>query len=227
MKNLGRRAYVLVGLGAIAVPLAAAALAYGCTAAATLASSPGAASAGATVTVTGKYFKTHETDSPGSAGPVEIRLGSITGPVLASATPAGPDRAISVQITVPSDAAVGESFISATQFESNGTPVYGTPARQAFRVTAPPAAAGGAATAGSQIVTTLLGPPPVATLSMTQARRLARAHVKRKNRRAKRIRTSCARRSRTSAVCRVRYRAGRKTVTKKLVVRSSRTAATG
>lgn len=225
MNRFGKRARVLSGMGVIAVPLVAAAVAYGCTAAATLSSSPGGASPGSTVTITGKYFKTHTTDSPGSAGPIEIRLGSITGPALAKVEGiSGPDRDFTVQVRLPSNATVGDTFISATQFESDGRPVYGTPARQAFTVTPPPPpppppAAGSGAAGGGQVGNTVAR-RPLATLSLASASRRARAQVKRRNRRAKSIRATCVRRSRTSAVCRVRYRVGSKRLSRKLVIRS-------
>jgi len=226
MNGFGRRAYVLLGVGVIAVPLIAAALAYGCTAAAILSSNPGAAAPGGAVAVTGKYFKTHASDSPGSAGPVQVRLGGVTGPVLATATPEGADRQFTVRIRVPSDAAAGDTLLVGTQYESDGRPVYGTPARQAFEITRPaPAAPGATPVAVGGPVAQLFGTERLATLTMAQARRLARAQVLRKNRRAKRIRTRCARRSRTTAVCRVRYRARGKTVARRIAVRSHSVAA--
>ena len=217
MRGLGRRTWFLLSLGALCVPLAAAAVAYGCTAAATLSPSPSAAAPGTTVTVTGKYFGTHDPEDITSNSPVQIRLGSVTGPVLANAKPTGTDRAFTVNVTVPAGTPVGDSFLSATQLSSTGTPVYGTPARQAFEVLAAPAATGGGAQAGGQTVNQVVT-RQVRTLSLATARRLASARVKRSNRSAKSIRTKCARRSRTTAVCRVTYRLKSKTRTKRLVV---------
>ncbi|HWF52498.1 MAG TPA: hypothetical protein VG294_17785 [Solirubrobacteraceae bacterium] len=129
-----------MSLGLIAVPMAAAAVtAYACTAVATLTDSPGAAVAGSTVTVNGAFFGTHSATDSTSAGPVLIRLGSLTGPVLATASPSGTDRSFSVQVTIPADAVAGDTFLAATQQTASGTPVFGTPARQAFTVTAAPA----------------------------------------------------------------------------------------
>ena len=51
--------------------------------------------------------------------------------------------------------------------------------------------------------------PPLPTLTMAAARRYARQRIVRRSRRATAIRTRCARRTRTSATCRVRWRAGR------------------
>ena len=221
MRKFGRRAWFLSGLGVLSVPLVAAAVAYGCTAAATLSINPNTAAAGSTVTVTGKYFATHS-DNPTSASAVQLRVGSVTGPVLATAEPSGSDRSFSVQIQVPANAS-GNSFVSATQFEASGQPVYGTPARQAFRVT--PAAAAPGPAAGGAPVGQQVAQRQLATLSLASARRRARAHIQRRSRRAKAIRSKCVRRSRTSAMCRVRYKVGKKSVTKRLVVRSQSSAA--
>jgi type 1 fimbria pilin len=205
----------------LTVPLVAAALAWGCTAAAVLSVAPASAPAGATVTVSGKYFGTHDPEDVNSNSPVQIRLGSVSGPVLAQGSPTGPDRAFSVNVKLPAGAAAGDTFLSATQLNSSGQPVYGTPARQAFTVTAP--SSSGSATGGGQVLNRVA--PQVATLSLATARRLARARVLRAKAGAKRIRTSCVRRSATSAVCRVRYRIGSKGYSKRLVVRSQSSAA--
>jgi hypothetical protein len=133
---------LLLSLAAMAVPLGMAAVtAYACTSVATLSDSPGAGLPGSTVNVSGAFFGTHDPSDATTAGPVLLRLGSITGPVLATATPTGTSRTFTVAVTIPADATPGDTFITATQADANGTPVYGTPARQAFSVTAPPAAA--------------------------------------------------------------------------------------
>ena len=51
--------------------------------------------------------------------------------------------------------------------------------------------------------------PPLPTLTMASARRYARQRIKRRSRRATAISTRCVRRTRTSATCRVRWRADR------------------
>lgn len=141
MHKLSKRTALLVSLGLIAIPLGAAAVtAYACTAVATLSDSPGAAAPGSTITVTGNFFGTHNPADATSAGPVQLRLGSLTGPVLATASPSGTARSFSVQVTIPANAVPGDTFIAATQNTATGTPVYGTPARQPFTVSAPPAA---------------------------------------------------------------------------------------
>jgi hypothetical protein len=119
------------------VPLAIAATAYACTSVATLSESPASALPGSTVTVNGAYFGIHDPANATTAGPVEIRLGSLSGPVLATANPSGTSRTFSVQVTIPANATAGATFVTATQATASGTPVYGTPARQFFNVTAP------------------------------------------------------------------------------------------
>ncbi len=135
MRKLGKRAWFAISLGLLAVPVVATAIAYGCTAVATLSTDPGAAPAGSTITVSGQGFGTHDAAVANTNGPAEIRMGSVTGPVLATADPTGAKRTFSVQVTVPAGAP-GDTFITATQKSASGTPVYGTPARQAFTVTA-------------------------------------------------------------------------------------------
>ena len=52
--------------------------------------------------------------------------------------------------------------------------------------------------------------PRLPTLTMATARRYARQRIRRKSPRAKAIRTTCARRSRTSATCKVRWKTSRR-----------------
>jgi hypothetical protein len=163
MSKLSKRAWFAISLGLLAVPLVATAIAYGCTAVATLSADPGAAAAGSTITVSGQGFGTHDPALANSNGPAEIRLGSVTGPVLATASPTGTKRTFSVQVTVP-QAAAGDTFITATQTTASGTPVYGTPARQAFTVTAPETRSAGTSTSSGL---TASGPNPVAPSNST------------------------------------------------------------
>lgn len=137
MRKISKRATLLSSLGALAIPLGAAATAYACTSVATLSESPSAAVPGSTVTVTGAFYGTHDPADATTAGPVQIMLGSLTGPVLATASPAGPDSSFSVRVTIPPTAIAGDTFFAATQANADGTPVYGTPARQTFTVSAP------------------------------------------------------------------------------------------
>ncbi|MDQ6807339.1 MAG: hypothetical protein M3065_20835, partial [Actinomycetota bacterium] len=126
MGKISKRARLLISLGVLAIPLGAAATAYACTSVATLSENPGAAVPGSTVTVTGAFYGTHDAADATTAGPVEIRLGGLSGPVLATASPSGPDRSFSVQVTIPQTAVPGDTFLSATQANADGTPVYGT-----------------------------------------------------------------------------------------------------
>ncbi len=141
MHNFRKRAWLLLGMGLLAVPLAAVGLAHACTGLATVNSNPGSGAPGDTVTVSGKGFVPHD---PGDArtSPAEIRLDSQSGPVLASASPAGGSAggSFSTQITVP-QVSPGDHVLIVTQNGTSGTPAYGTPARQVFTVTAPPAPA--------------------------------------------------------------------------------------
>lgn len=136
MHDHRKRALLLLGLAALSVPLVAAALAHACTAAATLTLSQGAATPGTVVTVTGNGFGTHDPQNAQSAQPAEIRMGSTSAPVLAKASPSGPERSFTVDITIP-ESEPGDTILVATQQGANGRPVYGTPARQAFTVTRP------------------------------------------------------------------------------------------
>lgn len=140
--GFGKRAWIVVALGLVAVPLYLAALAYGCTALATLSDSPGAAPAGSTVTISGTGFGSHNPTT--NNGPVQVRLGSLTGPVLASSATTASN--FSVQITVPPGTPAGPTFVTATENDSSGQPVFGTPARHDFTVTPSPASGGGAPT---------------------------------------------------------------------------------
>ncbi len=140
MRDNRKRALLLLSLAALSVPLVAAALAHACTAAATLTLSQGAATPGTVVTVTGKGFGTHDPGDATGAQPAEIRMGSLSAPVLAKASPSGPDRSFSVEVTIP-DSESGETVLVATQKRGDGRTVYGTPARQAFTVTQPPSPA--------------------------------------------------------------------------------------
>ena len=215
MSRSRKRVWVVLGVGMLAVPLGAAAIAYGCTAIASLSPSPGSAPPGSTVTVTGKYFKdTHQaTNTP---EPVEIRLGSLTGQVLATAAPAGPAGTFTVPVTVPNDVAPGDTFLSATQNNADGTPAYGTPARQPFTVLP---ASGGDSAAPTNLPSTV-GRLLTPTLTMSSARRNARRHIQKRVRGAKRVRASCKRRSRTSAVCMVRWTKGSRAFRRRMLVKS-------
>ena len=228
MTSFRKRSLFLVCTGAVSVPLVAAALAYGCTAVATISFDKTAGAAGSTVSVTGKFFGTHDAATDNTNGLAEIRLGSLTGPVLATAAPAGTDRSFTVQVQIPAGTPAGDTFIAATQKRADGTRVYGTPARQSFKVTAAaaPAPAAGAPTfvAPNRVMTTV--PQNVAeTLTLAEARRVARTKIKRSSRSARNIRARCSRRSATSATCRVQWTSNGKKKTKRVVVNAQASAA--
>ncbi|HWF36556.1 MAG TPA: hypothetical protein VG295_14350 [Solirubrobacteraceae bacterium] len=84
--------------------------------------------------MSGKYFGI---DSMGAMGYVEIRVGSSTGPALATAPLGGSNVSFSAIVTVPS-MAPGDTSITVTQVYGDGT--QGTPVSAPFTVDAPPAA---------------------------------------------------------------------------------------
>ena len=130
----------------LTAPVVLASLAYACTSLATLGLNPQQGEAGQKVTVTGRGFVPHGSETR-SGQPVAIRFDSQRNPVLATATPSGTDGSFSVQITVPQVPA-GNHVVIATQARNDGSVASGTPARQAFTVVAPaqaPRASTGAA----------------------------------------------------------------------------------
>jgi hypothetical protein len=121
------------------------ATAFACTNLATLALSAARGRSGATVTLTGASFVTPRPGTGASPTPVVVHWQSVTGPVLAEATP---DRfgSISATFTVP-DAPPGLYVIFATQLTPQAPPAgaapdtppvlfaeIGTPARTSFEV---------------------------------------------------------------------------------------------
>ena len=149
MRNLRKRPLYLIGLGAVAAPLLAASVAYACTSLATLSLNPSHGPPGQTVTVTGRGFAQHDPSDARTGQPVEIRFDSTRNPVLARGAPSGPGGEFTVQIQVP-NVAPGSHVVIATQNRADGRPAGGTPARQAFTVTAPQRA-GTAAQPGAPI----------------------------------------------------------------------------
>jgi len=138
-RRVGKRGLVLLALGLFLVPMSAASLAYACTGLATISTDPGAAVAGATVTVNARGFAPHD-PSDARTSPAEIRMDSMTGPVIGTASPSSARSGgnFSVQITVPNVEA-GDHVLIATQAGADGRPSYGTPARTVFTVTPTPA----------------------------------------------------------------------------------------
>lgn len=116
--------------GLAAATLAAASVAWACTAYANISITPQTGPPGSEMTVQGRAFA-----EPATSNPVEIRWGSATGPVLATA----PGPSFSVPVTVP-DADPGVHTVVALQRDKQGTLLGRTSAQ--FEVTDPaPAAA--------------------------------------------------------------------------------------
>ncbi len=133
-----RRRPVQVGAAlVVGAVLLSGAAAWACTNVAVLRLDRQKARSGATIQGMGKYFRASERD----AGPVQIHFNSLKGNVLtrtvvdAGKTPNGArccdiDYSFKVPKVKP-----GAYTIVATQYRtSTGEPVYGTPARTAFRV---------------------------------------------------------------------------------------------
>src|SRR5919199_1193758 len=96
-----------------AIPIAVfAATAWGCGALTTLKSNPSVSAPGGTVSITGRNF-----GSAPTFGPVQIRLGSRTGPVLKELTPTtgtGP-YSFTDTVHVPASVGAGWTLLNATQ----------------------------------------------------------------------------------------------------------------
>ncbi len=142
MRELRRQARLVVGLAVLALPLVMAAAAYACApptygvpVPSAVSVSPAAAPPGAAVTVSGTYF---DGSSAGGMGQVEIRIGSSTGPPLATAPLSGANVSFSASDVVVPSMAPGDTFIAVTQRYADGT--RGTPVSAPFTVVAPPAA---------------------------------------------------------------------------------------
>jgi len=128
----------LAALGLVTAPLLVASAAYACTSLANLQANPGSGLAGATITVTGSNFRNTAT-----SGPVEIRLDSRSGPVIASLATSQIDpvgRTISVAVPISADAALGFHTLLATQRDtSTGALLSGFPVRASYMVNGPAA----------------------------------------------------------------------------------------
>ncbi|MDQ6775123.1 MAG: hypothetical protein M3071_02645 [Actinomycetota bacterium] len=85
--------------------------------------------------MSGTYF---DGSSAGGMGQVEIRIGSSTGPALATAPLSGSNVSFSANNVVVPSMAPGDTFIAVTQVHADGT--RGTPVNAPFTVVAPPAA---------------------------------------------------------------------------------------
>lgn len=127
-----KRRWLLGAVAAATLPLMAAATAWACTSIATLKFSDNAVRPGQEVTVRGENF-----NAGAEVGKVQIRFGSLVGPVLASAEPNDLGE-ITTTVTVPDDVPFGGQYvIVATQEGKKGKPAFGTPARAPLSVAAP------------------------------------------------------------------------------------------
>lgn len=149
-----RRIFV-VTLLSLAVPVGAASLAYGCTALATMTVQSGVAP-GQTITGTGKAFNGGGHGTPAGATPVELRWNTRTGPLMATAAPADASGNISFSFVAPNVPPGSYVLIGVQTNPANGTPFYGTPARQSVTIVAgarETAGRGGAVAADEQPAT--------------------------------------------------------------------------
>lgn len=148
MRQTKRRFFT--GIFALAmVPLLAASAAYACQRLVTLHANPASAAAGAAdaVTVTGANYSMEATSSP-----VDIRLDTRDGPVLASIVVSElRGGRFTRNVTIPGNTAIGNHILIATQTLANGAPCVGCPGRANIEVTAAQASA---ASSGST------APPP-------------------------------------------------------------------
>jgi hypothetical protein len=214
MRNLGKRASVVLGMGLFAVPLVTVGLAYACTGLATVSSSPGSGTPGSTVTITGKGFVAHD-PSDARTSPAQIRLDSMDGPVLGSASPAGgaAGGSFSVNVTVP-QVAPGDHVLVVTQTGTDGRPAYGTPARQAFTVLpAPPAVEPSPVVQPIGTLPVAAAAPPQAAPTAVTA--LAAPATSSASRRAASLRRALAGCNRRFAARKARTRAGRTKLAKR------------
>lgn len=127
MDQRQKKFWVVGGLAAIAIPLMVAATAFACANLATIKPNKNTGTPGTTVYVRGFNFTTRP-----DASPVEIRMNSRRGEVLAEVRPNKRGR-IEAIIKVPK-AKVGKGFLLATQRTGEGRPVAGTPARHPFTI---------------------------------------------------------------------------------------------
>jgi hypothetical protein len=123
-----RRLFVLSG--ALAAPIVAASAAFACQALTPATVTPKEGPSGTTVNLSASNFSSSPTSSA-----IRVHLDSRNGPVLAQTGPA-----TRVNLSFPVNASVGYHYLVVTQYTSSGSPVAGSPARAAFRVTSGSAA---------------------------------------------------------------------------------------
>lgn len=160
---MGTRAKTLLVATAVAMTMIVG-TAFACTNLATLNLSAAAGQAGDTITVTGSAFSVAE---EGPSQPVVLTWNGVDGEELASTTPDSAGN-ISATFDIP-DGQPGYYVIVASQFDEEGAPMYGTPARASFQILGPggesvvqpaaptPAAADPGSTSGIIALTAILG----------------------------------------------------------------------
>lgn len=141
-----RLLFMMIAAGALLLPVATA---WACTNLASLNLSEANVSAGDTIDVTGTSFSSLAQASPGEGGeaaePVQLRWNSADGTVLGEFE-TDARGTFQGSIRVPADAAPGSYVLVATQNviadaeEGDIRAAYGTPARAAIHVDAPPVA---------------------------------------------------------------------------------------
>lgn len=185
MNRLGNRFWPVVSLGLLAVPVCAAGIAYGCTALATVSTSSPSAMAGSSVSVAGKFFAPHD-PSDIRTSPALIRMDTVDGPALATASPNSAGT-FSVAITVPSTTPAGDHVLIVTQNGINGAPAFGTPARTVLTVDPAPLPAPVVTVPALAPVTVpaALSTPVATVKKLTKAQKVARCKSKYKPSKAK------------------------------------------
>ncbi len=116
--------------GALAAPIVAASAAFACQALATATVTPKSGPSGTVVNLRGFNYSSSPTSSP-----IQVRLDSRTGRVLAETGPAS-----SINLNFPVNASPGFHVLLVTQYTGSGAPVAGTPGRASFQVTSGAAA---------------------------------------------------------------------------------------
>lgn len=146
------RKVLLVSLLALALPVAAASLASACTALATMRVSSGVAP-GQTITGTGRAFNGGGHGTPAGTTPVELRWNTRSGPLMAMAIPADAAGNISFSFVAPNVPPGSYVLIGVQTNPANGTPFYGTPARQTVTIVAGSSRSTERAAEGSEVAT--------------------------------------------------------------------------
>jgi len=111
---------------AIAAPVALGSVAYACQSMATLQANPGSATAGSSLTLTGRNYS----GATGSS-PIDIHLDTRAGLIIASIPAAS---VLSGSAVIPADTALGVHTLIATQTKADGNPVSGTPGRASVSI---------------------------------------------------------------------------------------------